>query len=439
MKLLLVYPPFCTPASPPYSLVKLAAFLKANSEIDLEILDLNLRFHGLKWKGWQEYFHNFTLKDYGEKAKEFLKLTADVYAENNRKVVNGKNPELLNQLVKEIKDQKADYVAFSVVYSSQAFYTLALLKKLKNTIIGGPAVNEKLIKATTHYPKNEVELLELLGGKVEYDKLKGDNMLEFGNLKNYFVKTPVIPIRTASTCYYQQCTFCSHHQSKPYQEFDLKTVQETIKKAKQVFLIDDMITKNRLLELAKLFKPLKIKWMCQLKPKEWDRKSLQILSDSGLKAVIWGVESGCQRILDLMKKGTKMEEIAQVLKDSKAAGIKNGIYIMWGFPTETEAEIKQTINFLQENKESIDLISTSAFGLQKGTPIYQHPEQFRITKVIEEKRTVLEPKISYEISEGLNQEEVVKLKRKYQRVIEQLNHYPKEMNFFREHWLNVCT
>ena len=102
MKVLLVYPPFCTPASPPYSLVNLYSFLKNNSNIDLEILDLNLEFHQLKFKKYQEYFQNFKLDDYEEVSKEYHQLSKQVYSENNLKVRNNENPEFMEELIEKI-------------------------------------------------------------------------------------------------------------------------------------------------------------------------------------------------------------------------------------------------------------------------------------------------------------------------------------------------
>jgi hypothetical protein len=45
MKLLLVYPPFCTPTVPPYSITYLKSFLSANTKLEIKCLDLNAKFH----------------------------------------------------------------------------------------------------------------------------------------------------------------------------------------------------------------------------------------------------------------------------------------------------------------------------------------------------------------------------------------------------------
>jgi anaerobic magnesium-protoporphyrin IX monomethyl ester cyclase len=157
------------------------------------------------------------------------------------------------------------------------------------------------------------------------------------------------------------------------------------------------------------------------------------LRESGLHFVIWGVESGCDRILSLMKKGTNIKDVEQVLNDSHDAGVKNVTYIMFGFPTETQEEFIQTIDFLKKNAQAIDLISPSTFGLQQGTPAYEHPLEFGITKITEQGRELLGPKISYELSSGLSNEEAKEMREKYKKSLNNINKYPKSMNFFREH------
>ncbi|MBL7056307.1 radical SAM protein [Candidatus Woesearchaeota archaeon] len=444
-KLLLVYLPFCTPASPPYSITNMYSFLKNNSSAEIDILDLNLEFHKLKFSKYQKYFQNSeSWKDYEEVSKEYHRDTHKVYSENNKLVVANKKPEFFDELLDKITSRKPDTVAFSIVYSSQAFFVASMLKELKNvtTVIGGPAINSKLKKLADKTLNNELELLNFIEGNVEHDALNFNTVPDFSiyDLGSYFTPSPVIPLKTSSTCYYQQCTFCSHYSKVPYIESSLDLIKETILKSKQryFFLIDDMIPKKRLLDLARLFTPLKIKWSCQLKPsKQLDLKTLKILKDSGLDLIIWGLESGNQRILDLMKKGTSIEDITSSLTNSHEAGIKNTVYVMFGFPTETQEEFKDTRDLLVKNEKCIDLISVSIFGLQKGTPVYNNPKLFGITKIIEEERTVLEPRITYEVSKGLSQKQATKLKNNHKKTFDRINKYPQAMNFFREHMLCV--
>lgn len=454
-KIALIYPPFCTPASPPYSITNIAAFLRTNlSKKDkVTVIDLNLEFHKTKFPEYLEYCRSlekgYGEKQYDEKTTKFLAVAKDTYSQNHRLIRDDEKPEMFDELLKQITRTKPDFVAFSIVYSSQAFYAYALIKALDSlkikTIVGGPAVNSRLAGIAGKVLGNEVELLEYIAGyDLKHDELNCDAVLDFSeyDLKNYFTPEPVIPIKTVSTCYYRQCAFCTHYNNQSYLEFDLDNIKETIEKAikkskaRHFFFIDDMIHKKRLLDIAKMVKPLKINWACQLKPiAELDKPTLKILRESGLSMIMWGIESGSDRILKLIRKGTNIKDIQTVLQDSHASGIKNIAYIIFGFPTETKEEFIETIEFLKTNDEYIDLVSTSIFGLQKGTYIYNNPEKYCITKIRESKRTILEPKIDYELSSGLSNEEAKKMRKRYMAVLEKIDKFPKKMNFFREHML----
>jgi len=452
-KILLVYLPFCTPASPPYSLTSLYSFLTANSKHSIMVLDLNLQFHQLKFPAYLKYYQTKEWDNYESTTKEYQQITEKTYSENNKKVLHGEKPDFFSELLRQITEQKPDLLAFSVVYSSQAFYAYSFLEEIKRlkeerkinvtTIIGGPAVNEKLIPLADKFLKNEVEFLQFIEGRIiDHSSLNFSFPLDFSiyNLTAYFTPNPVIPLKTSTTCYYKQCTFCTHYANVPYMEYSLEPIYQTIVKSQQkhFFLIDDMIPSQRLLALAKVLKPLNIKWACQLRPtKDFTYSLLKTLYESGLVAVIWGVESGSQRVLNLMKKGTKKEEVIQVLKDSHQAGIKNVTYIMFGFPTETKEEFLETIGLLKDNQECIDLISTSIFGLQQGAPILENPEEYGIIQITEVERTVLDKKITYNVSSGLTKEEATHLRKRYKKTIENINKYPKTMNFFKEHLLSL--
>lgn len=450
-KTILVYPPFCTPASPPYSITNIYAFLKNNlqGEHEINVLDLNIEFHKQKFSDYRQYCkslnHRYDYKEYDTKTKEYMTQTKFVYSDNNKMILNNETPDLFDELLKTITDTDPDIVAFSIVYSSQVFYAYALIKELKRlgirTIVGGPAVNGKLIQGADQHLKNELELLNyILGNEQSHDNLNFKTLLDFNiySLEDYFTPEPVLPIRTTSSCYYKRCTFCTHHCNTVYMEYSLDNIRESLRKSgtKRVFIVDDMIHKKRLLQIADIMGELKISWMCQLKPTaDLDRETLTILKESGLKMIIWGVESASDRILTLMQKGTNIRDVRKVLEESNDMGIRNSVYIMFGFPSESEQEFIKTIEFLKDNQRIIDLIATSIFGLQKGSIIYDNPKFYGITKIIKEQRTILGPKITYKVGHGLTTEQASRLRKNYKKTLDSLSKYPRSMNFFREHLL----
>ena len=436
--LLLVYPPFCTPASPPYSITNLYSKIKSNSNINVSAIDLNVEFHNLFFKNYLDYFKDLNKwSDYKEVSTRCREDFNNVYSNNHKLILNNKLPQGFNQLLELIVKKKPDVVAFSIVYSSQVFYAYALIKKLKElnikTIIGGPSVSSKLKSEADLFFSDESALFNYL--KISINNTRA---LDFSiyDLDKYFTPEIVLPLKTSSTCYYKMCAFCSHFSNKKYEEYDLDFIDKTIKHnvSKYFFLIDDMIHSKRLLALAKIFKKYNCTWACQLKPtKDFSKEVLHELKESGLKFVMWGVESGSNRVLNLMSKATNKDDIALILKNSKESGIINTVYIMFGFPSETLDEFNETINFLKDNRDNVDLVLSSIFGLQKGTRVYLNPEKYFITKIFEEKRTLLDSKISFDVSSGITTIKATKLRKSHLKLLDKINKFPRKTNFFREH------
>ncbi len=417
--------------------------------MNVKCLDLNAQFHLLKFPTfYQRLKHQHTLHSYGNLLAEFENEARTIYAANHKKVIAKQEPELLAQMLQLIEQENPDYVAFSFIYNSQVFYGKALLEALtaKGTacIVGGPAMATALHQYI--YLKNEIELITYLAQrhpgiqKFSAENYDCNTIPDFSDYapNDYLSAAQVIPIKTCSTCFYKQCTFCTHYADVPYLEFNINNIHKTIvhSGAKHICFIDDMISKDRLLQIAQMLRPLEVTWWCQLRPTKDLRGHFQELYDSGLRSIAWGVESGCQRILNLMKKGTSIGDIPTILSQSHAAGIKNSVYIMFGFPSETKAEFLQTIAFLQKNTQFIDLVSTSVFGLQKRSAISKDPLKYGI-EVKTQLRTVLDEKITYNAQSGLQNEEAKKLKRKYKRTLHKLNKVPRVFDYFKEQILVI--
>ena len=449
--IVLVYMPFCSPASPPYSITNLYSFLKNNTDNSIKVFDFNLEFHLNEFGEYGDYFNNISKWDnYKKVSTEYMKLSKDIYSENNNLVVKGDPPEQIDEFIDKITKESPDFVAISVVYSSQAFYSYYLIKKLKELgikcVVGGPAVNEKLTSIADKVVYNEQELLDYIQVSPNLE-IMNDYELDYSiyNINKYFTPFPVIPLKNSSTCFYKKCSFCTHYGKVKYKEYDLEQIKNTIISSKQkyFFFIDDMISVPRLLKLSEVLNPLNIFWTCQLRPtKDHTKEVLTTLKESGLIQIMWGVESGNDRILSLINKGTNFTDIQTVLINSNKSGIKNIAYIIFGFPTETKLEFLDTINFLKKNKEYIDLVSTSVFGLQKDNPIFDNFIKFGIEKLHFKERTILGPLIDYDMKSGndyLSQKEAMKLRDNYKKTLVKINNYPKNMNYFREHMICYIT
>jgi radical SAM superfamily enzyme YgiQ (UPF0313 family) len=72
------------------------------------------------------------------------------------------------------------------------------------------------------------------------------------------------------------------------------------------------------------------------------------LKRAGARTVWVGAESGSQKILDAMEKGTQVEQIYEVSRRLHAAGIEIGFFLQFGYPGETRDDIEQTLQMVRD-------------------------------------------------------------------------------------------
>jgi Fe-S oxidoreductase len=75
---------------------------------------------------------------------------------------------------------------------------------------------------------------------------------------------------------------------------------------------------------------------------------VEALARAGAQTVWMGAESGSQKILDAMDKGTRVEQIHEAARRLKRAGIRVGFFLQFGYPGETRADIEKTIQLVRD-------------------------------------------------------------------------------------------
>ena len=88
-------------------------------------------------------------------------------------------------------------------------------------------------------------------------------------------------------------------------------------------------------------------------------ETISHLARSGCQTVWIGAESGSQKILDAMEKGTTVEQIYESTKLLHQHGIRVGFFLQFGYPGETRTEIELTLQMVKECKPDEIGISVS--------------------------------------------------------------------------------
>jgi len=88
-----------------------------------------------------------------------------------------------------------------------------------------------------------------------------------------------------------------------------------------------------------------IKWWCCGRVNIVNEEVLTKMKEAGCITVYYGIESGSQEILDYINKGITLEQAKNAIEITKKAGIRTSAYFMLGFPSETEADVRKTIEF----------------------------------------------------------------------------------------------
>lgn len=115
------------------------------------------------------------------------------------------------------------------------------------------------------------------------------------------------------------------------------------------------------------------KWSVQARMDFMDCADLGRLESGGLCSVLAGVESGSQRILDLMHKGEKVESIISANKKMSRTGISPTYNFIMGFPGETESDLFRSVDLalmLLDDNPNAAISAFNMFVPMPGTQLF---------------------------------------------------------------------
>lgn len=208
---------------------------------------------------------------------------------------------------------------------------------------------------------------EVIKSEIQDDFIKDLDSLPFPayelfDIKSYYQpvisskKAPLGYLETSRGCY-SKCIFCNKniHGYKVRMKSLTKVVDEMERMLKigfkEIHIIDDIFTADmkRAYNICEeiLRRGLKFPWYPRggIRVDRVSLELLRIMKRAGCYRVPFGIESGSQRILDVINKKITLEQAERAVSLAKEAGLEIECYFMLGHPTETEEDIKKSLDF----------------------------------------------------------------------------------------------
>jgi len=211
------------------------------------------------------------------------------------------------------------------------------------------------------------------------------------HLEKYYRPSPHMYLRLPSTSLLtsrgcpNRCSFCVMALSgKKFRahsaEYTIGMIEHVMKNyhIRDIIFYDDnfLLDRKRAVEICEemIRRKLNITWSCLARTEIISKDILKLIKRAGCWQIAYGIESGDQRILNILKKNTQVERAEEVLRQTAEAGIRTRGFFMIGVPGETEESIEKTIDFAK--RSCLNDFQATFFTPFPGTGFYQNINQY---------------------------------------------------------------
>lgn len=171
-------------------------------------------------------------------------------------------------------------------------------------------------------------------------------------------------IMTVRGCPFK-CTYCgSHIITKGTVRFrSVESVAREVEAlindfgVKGVFINDESFTlrRERAIEIVGLLRKKGIPWAVQTRVDLIDEDLVEIFRKSGCVEINFGVESGSDRMLKILRKGTTVDQAVRAFRWCKTAGVRTTANFILGHPLETMEDIEASLQLARSLAASYTL------------------------------------------------------------------------------------
>ncbi|MBU1933407.1 MAG: B12-binding domain-containing radical SAM protein [Candidatus Omnitrophica bacterium] len=188
-----------------------------------------------------------------------------------------------------------------------------------------------------------------------------------------------------------KCAFCKNYRLfSEYRSKSATSIMDELKYHRERYGIEDFTVTDSILNgdlprlkevSSRIIKEgLKIQWTGQIAPnRNMDLDFFKMMKNAGCFKLQIGLESGSNKVLKAMRKTFTAEDSEKNIRFASKAGIETEIFIMIGFPSETEKDFQKTYDFIKSNVSYIDTLkSINTLHLIAGTEVFEERVRFGI-------------------------------------------------------------
>ena len=201
-------------------------------------------------------------------------------------------------------------------------------------------------------------------------------------------------LTVAHGCYWKKCSFCD--VSLDYiSRYDAASASTLVDRVEAIVaetgqsgfhLVDEAAPPKSLRAFAAELKrrDVSISWWGNIRfDKSFTPELCLELADSGCIAISGGLEVASDRLLQLMKKGVSVEQVARVTRGFADAGILVHAYLMYGFPTQTVQDTVDALEYVRQLFEHGCIQSGffHRFACTVHSPVGMHPEDYGVQRL----------------------------------------------------------
>jgi len=199
-----------------------------------------------------------------------------------------------------------------------------------------------------------------------------------------YLRLPSTTIVTSRGCY-GKCIFCNskrlHGGLRCFSaDYVLEMIRHLVKNyhIRDLSIYDDnfLFFEDRVEKICKtiLDEKIDITWTCYSRVDQGNLELFKLMKKAGCWQLSYGIESGSQRVLDVIKKNVTLEQIEKTIVDTKKAGLRVRGFFMIGHFTEDKESIFKTIDFMR--KIPLDDFHFTTFTPLPGTPAYDMADKY---------------------------------------------------------------